>query len=126
MRVGGTNGELRKWQYIYAYSVSVKVNESDGHAKEERARTGEDAGGLVFKAHRLLYHSTLGLTVIKEKKREHGPGKMAPARRTAASPKKGFKKPNPFERSPQTITPKVSTGASKSLYQARPRTVAFP
>jgi len=27
-------------------------------------------GGLVFKAHRLLYHSTLGLRVIKKKKRE--------------------------------------------------------
>ena len=25
-------------------------------------------GGLVFKAHRLLYHSTLGLSVIKKKK----------------------------------------------------------
>jgi len=27
-------------------------------------------GGLVFKAHRLLYHSTLGLRVIKKKKKE--------------------------------------------------------
>jgi len=27
-------------------------------------------GGLVFKALRLLYHSTLGLRVIKKKKRE--------------------------------------------------------
>ena len=27
-------------------------------------------GGLVFKAHRLLYHSTLGLRVIKMKKKE--------------------------------------------------------
>jgi len=26
-------------------------------------------GGLVFKAHRLLYHSTLGLRVIKKKRR---------------------------------------------------------
>ena len=26
-------------------------------------------GGLVFKAHRLLYHSTLGLEVIKKKKK---------------------------------------------------------
>jgi len=26
-------------------------------------------GGLVFEAHRLLYHSTLGLRVIKKKKR---------------------------------------------------------
>jgi len=27
-------------------------------------------GGLVFKAHRLLYHSTLGLRVIKQKKKK--------------------------------------------------------
>ena len=35
-------------------------------------------GGLVFKAHRLLYHSTLGLSVIKKKRRSGvcsvGPG----------------------------------------------------
>jgi len=29
------------------------------------------AGGLVFKAHRLLYHSTLGLRAIKKKKKVH-------------------------------------------------------
>ena len=29
-------------------------------------------GGLVFKARRLLYHSTLGLRVIKKKRRESG------------------------------------------------------
>ena len=29
-------------------------------------------GGLVFKAHRLLYHSTLGLRVIKKKKKARG------------------------------------------------------
>jgi len=28
-------------------------------------------GGLVFKAHRLLYHSTLGSRVIKEKKKKY-------------------------------------------------------
>jgi len=27
-------------------------------------------GGLVFKAHRLLYHSTLGLRVIKKKRKK--------------------------------------------------------
>jgi len=27
--------------------------------------------GLVFKAHRLVYHSTIGLRVIKKKKTEH-------------------------------------------------------
>ena len=29
-------------------------------------------GGLVFKAHRLLYHSNLGLRVKKESKKEKG------------------------------------------------------
>ena len=29
-------------------------------------------GGLVFEAHRLLYHSTLGLRVIQKKKRDRG------------------------------------------------------
>ena len=29
-------------------------------------------GGLVFKAHRLLYHSTLGLRLIKKKKKTTG------------------------------------------------------
>ena len=28
-------------------------------------------GGLVFKAHRRLYHSTLGLRVIKKKKKKY-------------------------------------------------------
>ena len=31
-------------------------------------------GGLVFKAHRLLYRSTLGLRVIKKKKKVQGLG----------------------------------------------------
>jgi len=34
----------------------------------ETALTQSLEGGLVFKAHRRLYHSTLGLRVIKEKK----------------------------------------------------------
>jgi len=29
-------------------------------------------GGLVFKAHRLVYHSTLGLRVTKKKKKKEG------------------------------------------------------
>ena len=28
-------------------------------------------GGLVFKAHRLLYHATLGFRVIKKRKKKH-------------------------------------------------------
>jgi len=36
-------------------------------------------GGLVFKAHRLLYHSTLGLRVIKKKKKRSSFVVQAPA-----------------------------------------------
>ena len=41
-------------------------------------------GGLVFKAHRLLYHSTLGLRVIKNEK------KFTVARRCIASSRPDF------------------------------------
>ena len=34
-------------------------------------------GGLVSKAHRLLYHSTLGLRVIKMTKKSGGAGELA-------------------------------------------------
>ena len=34
------------------------------------SRDSKKAGGLVFKAHRLLYHSTLGSRVMKKKKEE--------------------------------------------------------
>ena len=38
------------------------------HRNEKRFR-----GGLVFKAHRWLYHSTLGSREIKKRRREEGP-----------------------------------------------------
>jgi len=40
-----------------------------GWARTLRRNVKRFRGGLVFKAHRLLYHSTLGLRVIKKKKR---------------------------------------------------------
>ena len=40
-------------------------------------------GGLVFKAHRLLYHSTLGLRVVKQKKKFQIPTPQAPIQRTS-------------------------------------------
>jgi len=48
-------------------------------------------GGLVFKAHRLLYHSTLGLRVIKKKKRvenreEERPSRFSEARFSGSAP----------------------------------------
>ena len=45
-------------------------------------------GGLVFKAHGRLYHSTLGLGVIKKKipGRDYGRGSVLPARRRPRTP----------------------------------------
>jgi len=37
------------------------------------SRAGQFRGGLVFKAHRLVYHSTLGLRVTKKKSRAGQP-----------------------------------------------------
>jgi len=38
-------------------------------ARDVRGTVQRFRGGLVFKAHRLLYHSTLGLRAIKKKKK---------------------------------------------------------
>ena len=43
-------------------------------------------GGLVFKAHRLLYHSTLGLRVIKKKEVPEGAWNMSNASEKSPSP----------------------------------------
>jgi len=56
-------------------------------------------GGLAFKAHRLLYHSTLGLTVIKKKKKREG--SIFPEAGTAAQ-----HPPSPFD---------ASSGASQRV-----------
>jgi len=49
-------------------SLSLYLHEIVGVARLEGHITGHAWGGLVFKAHRLLYHSTLGLRVIKKKR----------------------------------------------------------
>ena len=45
-------------------AVVTRLSMRCGWAHVKRFR-----GGLVFKAHRLLYHSTLGLRLIKKKKK---------------------------------------------------------
>jgi len=44
-------------------------------------------GGLVFEAHRLVYHSTLGLRVIKKKRRPPNGGVPRSQPRCAGSPR---------------------------------------
>ena len=41
------------------------LDQDSGFGNVQRFR-----GGLIFKAHRLVYHSTLGLRVIKKKKKK--------------------------------------------------------
>ena len=48
-------------------------------------------GGLVFKAHRLVYHSTLGLRVIKKKKRLRDASQHGRQLREAAAEREGNK-----------------------------------
>jgi len=61
--------------HFRAFAVSTAVPGFDGHEKNRSETAAEDAvsnpsriSDLVCKAHRLLYHSTLRLRVIKKKK----------------------------------------------------------
>jgi len=47
------------------------VGDALSHGIGEREYLERFRGGLVFKAHRWLYHSTLGSRVIKKKKRRY-------------------------------------------------------
>jgi len=52
-------------KFVFSFVQNTTVYPSwhvDGHVQRFR-------GGLVFKAHRLLYHPTLGLKLIKKKKK---------------------------------------------------------
>ena len=66
LRVHGQEGVLRELYRSVQFSVYAQLL----RRKEKRFR-----GGLVFQAHRLVYHSTLGLRVIK--KREEDPFQQA-------------------------------------------------
>ena len=57
---------LKPFKLFRARSAAVR----EPYEASPRARTSppQCRAGLVFKAHRLVYHSTLGLTVIKKKK----------------------------------------------------------
>jgi len=53
------------WLLIDLGMMVRAAAEREGNTYVQRFR-----GGLVLKAHRLFYHSTLGLRVIKKKRRE--------------------------------------------------------
>ena len=44
-------------------------------------------GGLVFKAHRLVYHSTIGLIVIKKKKKKNKKKKKKKKKTSLSAPR---------------------------------------
>ena len=51
--------------------------QSERPGRVRRRNVKRFRGGLVFMAHRLLYHSTLGLRVIKKKKKKSDAGPCA-------------------------------------------------
>jgi hypothetical protein len=50
-------------------STEAQVSDRRQTGQEGTSQQGQDRGGLAFKAHRLVYHSTLGSRVIGNKKR---------------------------------------------------------
>ena len=54
----------------YERGTPVEEGEELRETPPEREFDLRFRGGLVFKAHRLVYHSTLGLGVIKKKKKK--------------------------------------------------------
>jgi len=80
-------------------------------------------GGLVFKAHRLLYYSTLGLRVIKKKKKESWTRMQVVAGdklvvyggmgESKYNPKPDTRKPKPENQNPKPENPKPQTRNSK-------------
>jgi len=55
-------------KYNHLGLVDLRTRQTPGQWLQRR-NVQRFRGGLVFKAHRLLYHSTLGLRVIKKKKK---------------------------------------------------------
>jgi len=55
-------------------AIEAKGESSTTRAPAPREDVKRFRGGLVFKAHRLLYHTSLGLRVIKKKKKERRGG----------------------------------------------------
>jgi len=56
----GSGGESSRWDR-WDHLTEMCCGSEEGSYEERRARA------MIFKAHRLLYHSTLGWTVIKKK-----------------------------------------------------------
>jgi len=64
---------MRRWRASRASSwppSRARRGCSRGHPINYHRNVQRFRGGLVFKAHRLLYHSTLGLRAIKKKKKD--------------------------------------------------------
>ena len=60
---------LAPWEFEFPFPGSLVYTFLVAYLNRKfSAGEWERCTGLVFKAHRLVYHSTLGLTVIKKKK----------------------------------------------------------
>ena len=65
----------------------VKDVQSLGLGLRDEGLRCRDRGGLVFKAHRLVYHATLGSRVIKKKKKRPGGRRSRRRWRAASAPR---------------------------------------
>ena len=82
--LGGTGAAPRpasgRWRVGTVYRGGRRVETASERRGETRLTApfsnGDEEPGLVFKAHRLLYHSTLGSRVIKKRKRRAGGGSL--------------------------------------------------
>ena len=66
---------------VVDYSVRLRFGVLGFSIEEQLLRRNVKwfRGGLVFKAHRILYHSTLGFRIIKKKNRPDVGGELDPA-----------------------------------------------
>jgi len=62
--------QLKSAKPTEEHVVNKQVVVITGYGGRGRPTGKRFRGGLVFKAHRLLYHSTLGLRVIKKKRKK--------------------------------------------------------
>jgi len=87
---GGRGGALAEAPVVVLDLVDARRLETGKQLHRNMQRFG---GGLVFKAHRLLYHSTLGLRVIKKTRRQAGGWLVAFIRTERSAATRAFSSP---------------------------------
>jgi hydroxymethylglutaryl-CoA reductase (NADPH) len=111
VRHDGSLGEILDWELYRAVQLSISEQLLRRNVEPFR-------GGLVFRAHRLLYHSTLGSRVIKKskKKKKKGfqPHRLQAVRRSLLLGPLQTRNPKPKARNPKTETRNPKLGNRKT------------